>query len=224
MFLESTMLLLIPAVVFAMYAQHKVKSTYRKYLEVPSARGLSGAEAARQLLDAAGLSQVGIEVIDGELNDHYDPRVRKLRLSRLNHEGSSVAALGVACHEAGHALQHAKGYAPLQLRQVIFPVASFGSKLAMPLFLMGFLFSFPALMDIGIAVYLVAAFFSVLTLPVEFDASKRAVTLLNRHGIVSTQESGHVKAVLNAAALTYVAAALMAVLQIVRLLILRRGR
>ena len=224
MFLESTMLLLIPVVVFTMYAQHKVKSTYRKYVKVPSSRGMSGAEAARQLLDAAGLSQVGIEVIDGELNDHYDPRARKLRLSRLNHEGSSVAALGVACHEAGHALQHAKGYAPLQLRQTIFPVARFGSNLAMPLFLMGFLFNFPPLMDIGIAVYLVAAFFSVLTLPVEFDASKRAVKLLKRHGIVSQQESGHVKAVLNAAALTYVAAALMAVLQLVRLIMLRGRR
>lgn len=224
MFWDSTFFLLIPAFIFALYAQNKVKSTYRKYLEVPSARGLSGAEAARQLLDAAGLSQVEIETVDGELSDHYDPRVRKLRLSRANHAGTSVAALGVACHEAGHALQHAQGYAPLQMRQTIFPVARFGSNLAMPLFFIGFLFHFPVMMDIGIVVYLVAAFFSVLTLPVEFDASKRAVVLLNRHGIVSSQESGHVKAVLNAAALTYVAAALMAVLQLVRLILLRGRR
>ncbi len=224
MFWDSTFFLLIPAFVFALYAQNKVKSTYRKYLEVPSARGLTGAEAARQLLDAAGLSQVEIETVDGELSDHYDPRVRKLRLSRPNYAGSSVAALGVACHEAGHALQHAKGYTPLQMRQTIFPVARFGSGLAMPLFFLGFFFNFPVLMDIGIVVFLVAAFFSVLTLPVEFDASKRAVVLLNRHGIVSPQESNDVKAVLNAAALTYVAAALMAVLQLVRLIVLRGRR
>jgi len=224
MFWDSTFFLLIPAFVFALYAQNKVKSTYRKYLEVPSARGLTGAEAARQLLDAAGLSQVEIETVDGELSDHYDPRVRKLRLSRPNYAGSSVAALGVACHEAGHALQHAKGYTPLQMRQTIFPVARFGSGLAMPLFFLGFFFNFPVLMDIGIVVFLVAAFFSVLTLPVEFDASKRAVVLLNRHGIVSPQESNDVKAVLNAAALTYVAAALMALLQLVRLIVLRGRR
>ncbi|MBU0742129.1 zinc metallopeptidase [bacterium] len=224
MFWDSTFLLLIPAFVFALYAQNKVKSTYRKYLDVRSARGLTGAQAARRLLDAAGLPQVEIEVVDGELTDHYDPRVRKLCLSRANHAGDSVAALGVACHEAGHALQHARGYVPLQLRQSIFPVANFGSNLAMPLFFVGFLFHFPVLMDIGILVYLVAAFFTLLTLPVEFDASKRAVVLLNRHGIVTPEESGHVKAVLNAAALTYVAAALMAVLQLVRLIMLRGRR
>ena len=224
MFWDSTMFLLIPAFVFALYAQNKVKSTYAKYVKVPSALGMSGSEAARKLLDAAGLSRVGIESIDGELTDHYDPRANVLRLSRTNHAGTSVAALGVACHEAGHALQHAKGYAPLQFRQAIFPVARFGSNLAMPLFFIGFLFSFGVLMDIGILVYLVAALFSVATLPVEFDASKRAVVELNRHGIVSPEESGSVKKVLDAAALTYVAAAMMAVLQLVRLIILRGRR
>ncbi len=221
---DSTFLLLIPAMAFALYAQNKVKSTYRKYLEVPSARGLTGAEAAGQLLNAAGVGNVRIETVAGELTDHYDPRARKLCLSEANYGGTSVSALGVACHEAGHALQHAGGYGPLELRQNIFPIASFGSKLAMPLFFVGFLFSYPVLMDIGIVVYLVAAFFTVLTLPVEFDASKRAVTLLNRHGIVTPEESGHVKAVLNAAALTYVAAALMAVLQLVRLIAMRGRR
>ncbi len=224
MFWDSTFFLLIPAFLFALYAQNKVKSTYRKYLEVRSARGITGAQAARQLLDAAGLGNVGIETVPGELSDHYDPRARVLRLSQPNHDGASVAALGVACHEAGHALQHAKGYGPLELRQRIFPVASLGSNLAMPLFFAGFLFSYPVLMDIGIAVYLVAAFFTVLTLPVEFDASKRAVTLLNRHAIVTPEESPRVKAVLDAAALTYVASALMAVLQLVRLILLRGRR
>lgn len=224
MFWDSTFFLLIPAFIFALYAQNKVKSTYRKYLEVPSQRGMTGAQAARALLDAAGLGGVGIERVPGELSDHYDPRARVLRLSDANYGGSSVAALGVACHEAGHALQHAGGYAPLELRQRIFPVASFGGNLAMPLFFAGFIFSYGPLMDIGIAVYLVAAFFTVLTLPVEFDASKRAVTLLNRHGIVTPEESPRVKAVLDAAALTYVAAALMAVLQLVRLVLLRGRR
>jgi len=224
MFWDSTFLFLIPAFVFALYAQNKVKSTYRKYLDVRSARGLTGAEAAAQLLNAAGVGNVSIETVPGELTDHYDPRARVLRLSEANHTGTSVSALGVACHEAGHALQHADGYGPLELRQRIFPVANIGSRLAMPLFFIGFLFSYPVMMDIGIAVYIVAAFFTVLTLPVEFDASKRAVTLLNRHGIVTPEESGRVKAVLNAAALTYVAAALMAVLQLVRLIALRGRR
>ncbi len=224
MFWDSTFLFLIPAFVFALYAQNKVKSTYRKYLDVRSARGMTGAEAAGQLLNAAGVGNVTIETVPGELTDHYDPRARVLRLSEANHGGTSVSALGVACHEAGHALQHAAGYGPLELRQRIFPVANIGSKLAMPLFFSGFLFSYPVMMDIGIVVYMVAAFFTVLTLPVEFDASNRAVTLLNRHGIVTPEESGHVKAVLNAAALTYVAAALMAVLQLVRLIVLRGRR
>jgi len=223
-FLDSTLILLIPVFIFALYAQNKVRSTYRRYLEVPSGRGLSGAQAARQLLDAAGLRDVGIETVDGELTDHYDPRKRALFLSRSNYQGSSVSALGVACHEAGHALQHARGYKPLEIRQAIWPVAGFGSNLAFPLFFIGFLFSVPALMDIGIAAYAVAAFFALVTLPVEFDASKRAVRLLSRHGIVTTQEQGQVKKVLDAAALTYVAGALMAVVHLVRLLILRGSR
>ncbi|HPF34271.1 MAG TPA: zinc metallopeptidase [Candidatus Krumholzibacteria bacterium] len=224
MFWDSTLLLLVPVMIFAMWAQHRVKSTYREFLAVPAARGLTGREAARRLLDAAGLHDVGIETVDGELSDHYDPRARVLRLSRANDAGRSISALGVACHEAGHALQHAAGYAPLNIRQAIWPVTSFGSGLAMPLFFIGFLFQFPALMDVGIAFYAVAAFFALVTLPVEFDASRRAVTLLNGHGIVTAEESGKVSRVLNAAALTYVAGALMAVVQLVRLLILRDRR
>lgn len=224
MFWDSTLLLLVPVMIFAMWAQHRVKSTYRRYLEVPAGRGLTGREAARRMLDAAGLSQVGIETVAGELSDHYDPRQRVLRLSAANDQGRSVAALGVACHEAGHAIQHAAGYQPLQIRQAIWPVTSFGTNLAMPLFLIGFLFQFPMLMDVGIAFYGVAAFFALVTLPVEFDASRRAVVQLDRHGIVTAEESGHVSKVLNAAALTYVAGALMAVVQLARLLILRDRR
>jgi Zn-dependent membrane protease YugP len=224
MFWDSTFLLLIPVLIFAMYAQNKVRSTYAKYLRVPAERGLTGAQAARQLLDAAGLSSVPIEVTGGTLSDHYDPRKRILRLSEGNHGGRSVAALGVACHEAGHAIQHAHAYGPLAVRQLIWPVAGFGSWAAWPLFFLGFLLHHPLLMDIGILVFLVASFFAIVTLPVEFDASNRAIKLLARHGIVTQGELGGAKAVLNAAALTYVAGALMAVVQLARMLILRGRR
>ncbi len=224
MFFDQTMFLLVPVLLFAMYAQNKVKSTYRKFLEVPSGKGLTGLQAARRLLDAAGLQAVDIQTAKGELSDHYDPRKRSLFLSDTNCRSSSVAALGVACHEAGHALQHARAYWPLQVRQAIWPVAGFGSNLAFPLFFAGFLFRVPVLMDIGILVFGVAAFFALITLPVEFDASRRARILLLKHGIVTDGEQAQVKRVLDAAALTYVAAALMAVTQLVRMLILRGRR
>jgi Zn-dependent membrane protease YugP len=193
-------------------------------LQVRAGRGVSGAQAARRLLDAAGLQSVDIHQTEGVLTDHYDPRKRALFLSQQNYSGNSVAALGVACHEAGHALQHARQYWPLQVRQAIWPVAGYGGNLAFPLFFIGFLFQQPMLMDIGIAVFAVAAVFALVTLPVEFDASNRAIRLLSRHGIVTSQEQGQVKQVLNAAALTYVAGALMAVMQLVRMLILRGRR
>ena len=225
MFLDVGLLLLVPVMIFAFWAQHRVKSTYQKYLRVPSQRGVSGARAARQVLDSAGLSGVSIAVTPGVLSDHYDPRKRALFLSEANYNGSSVAALGVACHEAGHALQHARGYVPLQIRQAIWPVTAFGSNLAMPLFFIGLIFSFPQLMDVGIVLFAIAAFFALITLPVEFDASSRAIRVLTQHGLVSRgQEEGHVKTVLNAAALTYVAGALMAVAQLLRLILLRNSR
>ncbi len=224
MFWDSTLLLLLPVFAFALWAQNRVRATYREYLEVPGARGLTGAEAARRLLDAAGLSSVGIETVDGELSDHYDPRGRVLRLSDGNHRGRSLAALGVSCHEAGHAIQHARGYAPLQWRQAVWPVAGFGSRAALPLFFLGFIFQYPLLMDLGILVYMVAAAFALITLPVEFDASRRAVTLLSGQGIIARDEESGVRKVLNAAALTYVAAALMAIVQLLRLFILRGRR
>jgi Zn-dependent membrane protease YugP len=223
-FLDSTLLLLVPVLIFAFYAQHKVRSTYEKFLQVRSGRGITGASAARRLLDAAGLDDIEILRTEGVLTDHYDPRKRALYLSEQNFGGSSVAALGVACHEAGHALQHARNYWPLQVRQAIWPVAGFGGNLAFPLFFLGFLFQIPALMDVGIAVFAIAAFFALITLPVEFDASGRAIRLLSHHGIVTAQEQQQVREVLNAAALTYVAGALMAVAQLVRMLVLRDRR
>jgi uncharacterized protein len=225
MFLDIGLIALIPVMIFAFWAQHRVKSTYQKYLNVQSQRGVTGLRAARQVLDAAGLSNVTIGMTPGVLTDHYDPRKRALLLSEANYHGSSVAALGVACHEAGHALQHANGYAPLAIRQAIWPVTAFGSNLAMPLFFIGLIFSFPQLMDVGIVLFAVAAFFALVTLPVEFDASARAIKSLTMHGIVSPgKEEGQVRTVLNAAALTYVAAALMAVAQLVRLIALRNSR
>ena len=224
MFWDKTIILVIPVMIFAMWAQHKVRNTYEKYLQVRAGRGLTGQQAARRLLDAAGLTDVPINQTEGVLTDHYDPRRRALFLSRENYNGQSVSALGVACHEAGHALQHARNYMPLTIRQAIWPVAGYGSNLAFPLFLAGFFFSIPMLMDIGIAVFAVAAFFALVTLPVEFDASNRAIRLLTHHGIVTQQEQGLVKKVLGAAALTYVAGALMAVVQLVRLIVLRGSR
>jgi len=224
MFFDVGLILLIPVIIFAFYAQNRVKSTYRKFLQVRSGRGLSGFQAARQVLDAADLQDVDIRVTPGVLTDHYDPRKRTLFLSENNFHGQSVAALGVACHEAGHALQHARGYAPLQVRQAIWPVASFGGNAAFPLFFIGLLFSIPVLMDVGIVIFAVAAFFALVTLPVEFNASGRALNLLSHHGIVTDGEKGQVKQVLDAAALTYVAGALMAVAQLVRLILLRGAR
>jgi Zn-dependent membrane protease YugP len=223
-FWDWTLLLLLPVMGFAIYAQNRVRSTYQKYMRVPSRRGLTGAEAARSLLDAAGLSRVPVEITPGTLTDHYDPRKKVLRLSDENYHSHSVAALGVACHEAGHALQHAQAYAPLAMRQLIWPVAGFGSWLAWPLFFLGFLFNYPGLMNIGIVVFMVAAFFTIITLPVEFDASNRAIKLLAQHGIVTREEVQGARQVLNAAALTYVASALMAVVQLIRMLILRDRR
>ncbi len=224
MFWDPTFLLLVPVLIFAFYAQNRVQSTYRKYLKVPAARGLTGAEAARQLLDAANLRSVPIEVTPGQLTDHYDPRKRALFLSQDNYTGRSVAALGVSCHEAGHAIQHAHAYAPLAMRSAIWPVAGFGSWAAWPIFFLGLIFRSPGMMDVGILVFTVAAFFTIVTLPVEFDESSRAIKLLAQHGIVTREEQGQARQVLSAAALTYVAAALMSVVQLMRMLILRDRR
>jgi uncharacterized protein len=223
-FWDPTFLLLIPVLLFAGWAQKKVSSTFNEYSKVRSANGYSGAQAARLILDANGLGDVAIEQTRGSLSDHYDPRSRTLRLSDSVYGSASLAALGVAAHEAGHALQHARGYFPLEIRSFIFPVAQFGSYAAWPLFFLGFLFALPALMDVGILVFTVAALFQFATLPVELNASNRAIAALTTNGIVSEHEVTSARKVLHAAALTYVAAVLMAVVQLVRLLILRGSR
>ena len=223
-FFGPSFLLLIPAVIFALWTQAKMKNTYTKYSRVVSTRGLTGADVARLLLDSYNLGNVPVEKIAGNLTDHYDPRKRKLRLSAGVYGSDSLAALGVAAHETGHAIQHQARYLPMDIRQAIFPAASFGSTLAFPLFLIGFLFRTPFLMDIGILFFIGALLFQVVTLPVEFDASRRALVVLENRNYITPEEKEGVKKVLNAAALTYVAATAMAVMQLIRLLILRGRR
>jgi len=224
-FFDSTIAILIPAIILTLYAQYKVKTTYSKYLKILAKNGLSGKETAEELLLRHNLSNVKIEPIEGRLSDHYDPRQKKLGLSKEIYYGKSIAAQGIVAHEIGHALQDAKNYFPLSLRSNLVPVTNIGSSMAVPLFLIGFIFSFPALMDIGIIAFSLAVLFQLVTLPVEFDASKRAVNLLVGADIVSdTEEINSVKKVLNAAALTYVAAASVVVFQLLRLIVLRNRR
>jgi Zn-dependent membrane protease YugP len=191
---------------------------------VRSSSGYTGARAAAELLRRQGLTDVRVERVQGFLADHYDPRRKVLRLSPDVHDGSSLAALGVAAHEAGHALQHHDRYAPLVLRSAVVPLASFGTNAAIILFMIGLVASLPTLMDLGILLFLGYVVFARVTLPVEFNASRRAVALLRGQGFVLPHETAGVRAVLNAAALTYVAAAAMAVLQLLRLVLLRNMR
>jgi hypothetical protein len=238
-FFDWTMLLILPAAALAIWAQFKVKSTYAAYNQVPNAQGISGAVVAAAVLRDAGISvtpnpdarmagnSCGIERIEGELTDHYDPRAHMLRLSDDVFHGTSIAAVGIAAHEAGHAVQHAQLYAPLTLRNFVYPVCSLGSTLAFPLFLIGFFlpvgFGQPVI-HAAIALFSLAVFFAVLTLPVEFDASRRAVRALASGGFLSEDELGGARKVLNAAAMTYVAAAAMALMQLARMLLLSQRR
>jgi uncharacterized protein len=218
-----SLVLLLPALILGIYAQAKVRSNFNRYSQIPSARGITGAQGARQLLDSAGLGDVGIKVAGSRLSDHYDPRSRTLTLSPDVGNSTSLAAIGVAAHEAGHALQHAAGYVPFRLRSGLVPVANIGSQLGFILFFVGFIFyRDPTLMNIGIALYSAAVLFTVVTLPVELNASKRAMAELYNRNILVGDELTGAKKVLSAAALTYVAAALMAILQLVRLILLSR--
>ena len=226
-FWDYTFLFLIPPLLLAFYAQAKVRGTYSKFSRVGSSSGVSGARMAQEILNMGGAHQVKIEETKGQLSDHYDPRKRVLRLSPGVYESNSIAALGIAAHEAGHALQDHTGYAPLHLRNGIYPVASLGSTLAFPLFLIGFFMSSKGpsiLMDIGILLFTGAVLFSVLTLPVEFNASKRAMALLGERGYLKGQELDGARRVLSAAALTYVASTAMAAMQLLRMFMMRSSR
>jgi len=222
-FWDWTWFLLIPAIVLGIYAQVRVSSTYNRYAQIPSSRGLTGAQGARQLLDSEGLMDVGIEIGGGRLSDHYDPRSRTLTLSPDTANSTSLAALGVAAHEAGHAMQHAAGYVPFKFRGTLVPVANVGSYLGMFLFFIGlFFFRSGPMMSVGIVLFSGAVLFTLVTLPVELNASRRAIQALEDRNILVGDELSGAKKVLNAAALTYVAAALMAILQLLRLIALSR--
>jgi Zn-dependent membrane protease YugP len=203
-----------PALVLSIIAQIKVQSTFARYSQIGTAGGMSGAEAALRILNSFGLGHVRVEEVGGFLSDHYDPTKRVLRLSPKVYQGRSIASIGVAAHEAGHALQHAQGYFPMQIRSALVPVTQIGTWLAWPLLLIGFLMSSLALVKVGIVFFSAAVLFQIVTLPVEFDASRRAVAILGQHGILTRTELQGTRSVLSAAALTYVAAAAAAVLQL----------
>ncbi|MHB1167170.1 MAG: zinc metallopeptidase [Carboxydocellales bacterium] len=216
--------LVLPAFLLAMYAQYKVKSTFAQQSKVASVSGSSGAQIARSLLDAKGLNSIPVELTPGSLSDHYDPKSKVLRLSPEVFNGTSVAALGIAAHEVGHAIQHQQEYLPLNIRNSVFPVASLGSTLAMPLIFIGFLLNFANLTLLGIVAFSFAVFFQLVTLPVEFNASNRAMAMLEGGGFITRTEVGPTKKVLDAAALTYVAATLVAIAELVRFVLMFLGQ
>lgn len=225
MYLDSTYLIFVlPAMLLAFWAQFKVNSTYEKFSKVQNHRGMTGAEVAVKILNLHGIYNVRVEHISGKLSDHFDPRSNVIRLSDGVYSGTSVAALGVAAHETGHAIQHAKGYMPIKLRNAIVPVASLGSNLAVPLAIFGLIFSMPVLIDAGIILFTAVVAFQFVTLPVEFNASRRAISVLDSQGILYGDELKGAKKVLSAAALTYVAAAAVALGNLLRLLALRGRR
>ncbi|MDP4144687.1 MAG: zinc metallopeptidase [Bacillota bacterium] len=222
MFFDWTFVILIPALIISFWAQMKIGSTFGKYSKVRSNKGYNGAQVARILLDSQGLQNVPVELIPGKLTDHYDPIHRVMRLSSDVFYGDSVASLGVAAHETGHAIQHKKMYSPLIIRNKIAPIASFSSNASWLIFLIGMLFGIGFFARIGVLLFGAVVVFQLITLPVEFDASRRALRILEDRSILYADEIAGAKAVLNAAAMTYVAAALMAVSQLLRLLLISR--
>ena len=224
--LDPTMILVLIGVLLSLWAQGRVNSAFRKYGRVRSRTGMTGAEAARRLLHSQGIYDVTIEHISGSLTDHYDPRSKVLRLSDAVYGSDSVAAVSVAAHECGHAMQDNEDYAPLRFRSALVPVANFGSQLSWPLILIGVVFGGlgSPLVQIGILMFTLAVLFQLVTLPVEFNASGRAIKLLDSQGILLAEEVSGTKKVLSAAALTYVAAAAASILQLLRLIILFGGR
>lgn len=220
-FFDNTYLVfvLIPVLV-SVWASARVNSTFKKYSDYRNARNLTAAEVTRMILDRNGQQNVRIERVGGSLTDHYDPRDNTIRLLESVYDSTSCAAIGVAAHEAGHAAQHAKGYVPIKIRNALVPVANFASRLAVPLVLLGFIMELGGLVDFAIILYGAVVLFSLITLPVEFDASRRAVVTLDEYGILSTEENAAAKKVLRAAAMTYVASMLVALGSFLRILTL----
>ena len=224
---DPTYILVVIGAVICMIASARVKGTFNKYSQLRSMSGMNGAQVAQRVLQAAGIYDVQVRHVSGSLTDHYDPRTKTVNLSDPVYNATSVAALGVAAHECGHAIQHAKSYAPLSIRSALVPIANFGSMLAWPVILIGLLFntrSSGLIIDIGILLFSAAVLFQLVTLPVEFDASRRALVMLRTQGILADDELRYTRRVLKSAALTYVARAAAAILQLLRIILITNGR
>ena len=224
---DPTYILVVIGAVICMIASARVKGTFNKYSQLRSMSGMNGAQVAQRVLQAAGIYDVQVRHVSGSLTDHYDPRTKTVNLSDPVYNATSVAALGVAAHECGHAIQHAKSYAPLSIRSALVPIANFGSMLAWPVILIGLLFntrSSGLIIDIGILLFSAAVLFQLVTLPVEFDASSRALVMLRTQGILADDELKYTRRVLKSAALTYVASAAAAILQLLRIILITNGR
>lgn len=230
MYFDMTYIILVlPAVIFSLWASSRVNSTFKKYSKQYNSKGITGAQAARSVLDRNGLRNVAIERISGSLTDHYDPKANVIRLSDSVYDSTSTAAIGVACHEAGHAVQHAENYAPVKIRTAIVPITNIGSKLSMPLILLGIVLSsfgsiFIQIAYLGIICFCACVFFQLVTLPTEFNASSRAMAAIEESHLLNDTEQKSAKKVLSAAAMTYVAALAVSVMQLLRLVLLVSGR
>lgn len=224
---DPTYILVVIGAVICMIASARVKGTFNKYSQLRSMSGMNGAQVAQRVLQSAGIYDVQVRHVSGSLTDHYDPRTKTVNLSDPVYNATSVAALGVAAHECGHAIQHAKSYAPLSIRSALVPIANFGSMLAWPVILIGLFFntrSSGLIIDIGILLFSAAVLFQLVTLPVEFDASRRALVMLRTQGILADDELKYTRRVLKSAALTYVASAAAAILQLLRIILITNGR
>ena len=212
-------ILVIPAMILAMIAQIKVKSTYNKFAKVRNSRGITGAYAAQAVLTHYGINDVRIEQVSGKLTDHFDPRTKVIRLSSEVYSGTSIAAVGIACHEAGHAAQHAENYMPIKVRNTLVPVCNIGSSLGIPLAILGYFLGFEPLVTIGLMLYALIAVFHLVTLPVEFNASRRAINVIDDTRLLYDDEISGAKKVLTAAAMTYVASLVVAIANVLRLVL-----
>ena len=221
---DPTMILVYIGALLSLWASSKVNSTFQRYSRVRSMTGMTGAEAAKRLLQSQGIYDVTVRPVRGQLTDHYDPRTKTVNLSESVYGSTSIAAVGVAAHECGHAIQDNVGYAPLRLRSAFVPIANLGSKISLPLIILGFFIGLTPFIEIGIWMFVLAVLFQIITLPVEFNASRRALSMLRDYGMLSSDEIGDCRNVLTAAALTYVAAAASSILQLLRLLMLSNRR
>lgn len=225
MYIDSYYIMLVlPAIILSVYAQTKVNSTFAKYSKVASLKGITAHDVARLILDRHGLNSIKIEHVSGNLSDHYDPKSKIVRLSDSVYNSTSIASIGVAAHECGHAIQHAVTYSPLKIRNSIYPLVSISSNAATPLIILGIIFSASFLVKLGIVMFAAVVLFQLITLPVEFNASNRALEILDENGILAAGELKSTKKVLGAAALTYVAAATVAVANLLRLILISRRR